>query len=68
MADIIGERRDAEADAFGGIGLALAVERLVYSAEVGRVYRPEVGQRADVKRATYTDPKRAIWDAPARVM
>ena len=39
-----------------------------YSDEVGRVFRPEVGHRADVKRATYSDAKRAIWDAPAWVV
>jgi hypothetical protein len=39
-----------------------------YSDEVGRVFRAEVGHRAEVKRATCTDPKRAIWDAPAWVV
>ncbi len=41
---------------------------LAYSDEVGRVYRSEVGHRADVKRATCTDPKRAILGAPAWVV
>ena len=39
-----------------------------YSAEVGRLFRSEVGHRADVKRATCTDPKRAIFGAPAWVL
>jgi hypothetical protein len=41
---------------------------VAYSDEVGRVFRPEVGHRADMKRATYSDMKRAIWDAPAWVV
>ena len=49
--------------------LAIAIRAYVaYSDEVGRVFRPEVGHRADVKRATYSDAKRAIWDAPAWVV
>jgi len=39
-----------------------------YSDEVGRVFRPEVGHRTDVKRATCTDPKRAILGTPAWVV
>lgn len=53
------------------VGLAMD-ERIwdvpAYSDEVGRVYRSEVGHRADVKRATCTDPKRAILGAPAWVV
>ena len=42
--------------------------KTAYSAEVGRLFRSEVGHRADVKRATCTDPKRAIFGAPAWVL
>jgi len=49
-------------------GAAKPAGRCAYSDEVGRVFRPEVGHRADVKRATYSDAKRAIWDAPAWVV
>ena len=56
----------------GGGSLAKYCHKFVpesaYSDEVGRVYRSEVGHRADVKRATCTDPKRAILGAPAWVV
>jgi len=55
-------------DPSDGRQIRLSCTPPAYSDEVGRVFRPEVGHRADVKRATYSDAKRAIWDAPAWVV
>ena len=49
MTDIIGERRDAEADAFGGIGLALTVERLMQAELVEQDHGQQVGAGASAR-------------------
>jgi hypothetical protein len=43
VADIVGERRHADAHAFGGIGFALAVERLMQPELVEQDHRQQVG-------------------------
>lgn len=43
VPDIVGKRRHADAHAFGGIGLALAVERLMQAKLVEQDHRQQVG-------------------------
>ncbi len=43
VADIVGKRRHADVHAFGGIGLALTVERLMQAELIEQDHRQQVG-------------------------